>query len=66
LAAAIDATLEEIGETPDRHPENWPGVREALVNKWPYCIDYQVHDDHVMVIAVFHTSRDPQTWQRRA
>ncbi|MBI2804085.1 MAG: type II toxin-antitoxin system RelE/ParE family toxin [Planctomycetes bacterium] len=66
FASEIDATLEAIGERPDRYPETWPGIREALVSNWPYCLYYQVHDDHVMVIAVFHTSRDPAVWQRRA
>ena len=65
FAAAVDAMFEAIGEQPDRYPEAWPGTREALVTKWPYCIYFQMHDDHVMVIAVFHTSRDPVTWQRR-
>ena len=66
FASAVAEKLLDIAEQPDRYPEVWPGTREALVTKWPYCIYYQVHDDHVMVIAVFHTSRDPHTWQSRA
>ena len=65
FASAVDALLDSIGEQPDRYPEVSPGTREALVTKWPYGVYYQVHDDHVMIIAVFHTSRDPETWQRR-
>jgi hypothetical protein len=62
--AALQQALQAIGE--DRYPEVWPGGREAPVLGWPYCVYYQVHDDHVMVIAVFHSARDPSVWQSRA
>jgi plasmid stabilization system protein ParE len=64
--AALRQKLDEIAGNPDRYPEVWPGVREAPLTKWPYCVYYQVHPDHVMVIAVFHSARDPSVWQSRA
>jgi plasmid stabilization system protein ParE len=64
--AALRKTLADIADQPDRWPEVWPGVREAPMLKWPFCIYYQVHADHVMVLAVFHVSRDPSVWQSRA
>jgi toxin ParE1/3/4 len=66
LALALAETVAAIARQPDRYPEVWPGTREAMVTNWPYCVYYQAHDNHVMVIAVFHTSRDPGIWQRRA
>jgi plasmid stabilization system protein ParE len=66
FVAALQQTIQAIADLPDRYPEVWPGVREAPVSRWPYSVYYQVHDDHVMVIAVFHTSRDPSVWQGRA
>jgi len=66
FVAALSAVLAEITRRPDRYPEVWPGVHEAPVTGWPYCVYYQVHSDHVMIIAVFHTSRDPSVWQSRA
>ena len=66
FAAALRDALAEIGRQPDRFSEVWPGVREAALTGWPYCVYYQVHTDHVMIIAVFHTSRDPSVWQSRA
>jgi plasmid stabilization system protein ParE len=62
---ALQETIEAIGEQPDRFPEVEVGVREAMVSSWPYCVYYQVRSDHVMVIAVFHSSRDPAVWQWR-
>jgi toxin ParE1/3/4 len=66
FVAALQQTLAGIASQPDRYPEVWPGVREAALSGWPYCVYYQVHPDHVMVIAVFHTTRDPSVWQSRA
>ena len=64
--AALRATLDEIADNPERYPEAWPGIREAVVSRWPYAVYYQIHDDHVTVIAVFHNARDPAVWQGRA
>lgn len=66
FVAAVRQVLNAIAARPDRCPEVWPGVREAPVSGWPYCVYYQVHSDHVMVLAVFHASRDPSAWQSRA
>jgi plasmid stabilization system protein ParE len=65
FVAAVRQVLAEIRTQPDRWPEVWPGLREAPVSRWPYCVYYQVHSDHVMVVAVFHMSRDPTVWQTR-
>jgi len=64
--AALQETIQGIAEQPDRWAIVQDDVREVPVSGWPYCLYYQVRDDHVMVIAVFHTSRDPAVWQRRA
>ena len=66
FVAALQQVIQVISDQPERYPEVWPGVREAPVQGWPYCVYYQVHDDHVMVIAVFHSARDPSVWQSRA
>ena len=65
FVAALQKTIDAIAEQPDRYPEVWPDVREALVSGWPYAVYYQIHTDHVVVIAVFHAARDPAVWQRR-
>jgi plasmid stabilization system protein ParE len=66
FVAAVQQLLVDLADHPHRWPEVWPGVWEAPVSKWPYFIYYQIHPDRVMVIAVFHSSRDPSVWQSRA
>ena len=35
-------------------------IREAAMKKWPFCLYYETHEDHILVIAVFHNARDPR------
>jgi plasmid stabilization system protein ParE len=66
FVAEVRRVLDAISAQPDRYPEVWPGVREAALSGWPYCVYFQAHPDHAMVLAVFHTSRNPSVWQSRA
>ncbi len=65
FTAAVRKVLEEIGARPEAHPVVHEDVREALVPRFPYAIDYRQEPRHISVLAVFHTSRDPAEWQRR-
>jgi toxin ParE1/3/4 len=41
-------------------------VRAFLVERFPYLILYVLQKNDVNVISVFHTSRDPKVWKKRA
>jgi plasmid stabilization system protein ParE len=62
----VQKVLDTIAANPERYPLVSDDVREALVSRFPYCVYYRVKPDRVVVIAVFHTSRDPSVWQGRA
>ena len=62
----VQQVLDTIANHPERYPIASGDVREALVSRFPYCVYYRVKPDRVVVIAVFHTSRDPSVWQGRA
>lgn len=60
VAQAIDATAASISHFPNAgRPDIDTGCRERLVGRHPLLIVYRVRSEHVEVIAVFHTSRDP-------
>ena len=65
FVAAVRQVLSDVAAQPARWPEVLPGVREAPVPHWPYAIYYQRHPDHIMILAVFHQSRDPSVWKGR-
>jgi plasmid stabilization system protein ParE len=65
FAERIENVLGAIAHQPDRCPVIIGDVREAPVSRFPYCIYYRVRSNQVVVIAIFHTSRDPQVWESR-
>ena len=62
----VQRVLDTIVNQPDRYPVVYGDVREAAVRRFPYCVYYRAKADRVVVIAVFHTSRNPAVWQARA
>lgn len=50
---------------PERYPIEFGEVRKAVFNKFPYILLYFVWDDLIYVLAVFHTSQDPEIWRTR-
>lgn len=65
FAARVQATLKRIGATPAMHAIVFQGVRKAPVRKYPFRVYYRERGDHIEVLSVFHTSRDPSDWQSR-
>jgi toxin ParE1/3/4 len=66
FTAAVRQALSAIAAQPEMYPEVHADVREAPVSGYPYAIYYRVETGQITVLAVFHTSRDPTEWQRRA
>lgn len=40
-------------------------VRKRLVTRFPYCVFYRVHADHIRVLAIAHQRRRPFYWRSR-
>jgi plasmid stabilization system protein ParE len=66
FTAAVQRALDQITAQPDFYPQVYQDVREALVSRYPYCVYYREEPGQVVVLSVFHTSRDPSIWQGRA
>ena len=62
----VERVVAEIAAHPKRYPVVLRDIREALVHRFPYCVYYRVRAGRLIVISVFHTSRDPTEWQSRA
>src|SRR5579872_4555215 len=65
FANEVQNVLDTIVNQPQRYPIASGDIREAPVSRFPYCVYYRVKVDRIVVIAVFHTSRDPAIWQAR-
>ena len=64
--------VEEVRRTLERilqFPQAWSPVskrtRRCRTNKFPYGIIYQVRNDVLLIIAVMHLHREPETWKSR-
>lgn len=66
FTAAVQTVLDRIAAQPDFYAVTWNGVREGLVSGFPYRVCYREETDQVVVLAIFHTARDPLVWQSRA
>ena len=64
--SAIDDAAERILAAPLRFPTVLKTVRRARVKRFPYALFYVADSDELLVIACFHSRRDPRRWQSRA
>ena len=67
FADAIQAVFDRIAANPQIHAKIHGEVRRAVVRGYRYYnVYYREESDHIEVLSVFHTSRDPRIWQGRA
>ena len=65
FAAAVQEVFNRIAAQPQLHPVVLRDIRRAVVRGFPYCVYYRERPSTVVVLSVFHTSRDPSVWQGR-
>jgi plasmid stabilization system protein ParE len=66
FVSAVQRSLDIISANPLAYATVTSDVRKAVMRRFPYCIFYRPLLNCVEVIAVFHSSRDPSVWHRRA
>ncbi len=65
FAVAAQTVLEQIGAQPSFYAIVEDDIRVAPVRGFPYCVYYREEPLQIVVLAVFHMSRDPAIWQSR-
>ena len=66
FVSRVREVLNRISANPQLHAAVYQDVRKAVVQQFPYVVLYREEAGEVVVIAVFHTARDPSIWQSRA
>ena len=61
----INLSLEDIKRNPLIFPVAHEIIRKYVVKKFPFVIYYQIDNSKIKVIAIFHTSRNPEIWNER-
>lgn len=63
--SALDRAVRLIRTYPFVAEEIEPEIRRCLFDRFPYALVYGVEDQTIVVVAVAHTSREPQYWADR-
>jgi plasmid stabilization system protein ParE len=66
LKESVGLTLARIVDSPDRFRPVRSEIRRALVGRFPYAIHFLAEPQAIIVLAVFHTRRDPSHLEGRA
>ena len=61
----IDDALSRVIGNPHVNPIVYRTLRRAVIRRFPFAIFFDVREDEIQVIAVFHSRRDPEGWQSR-
>jgi len=65
FADEIRRTIERILQYPEAWAPLSKRTRRCRTNKFPYGVIYHVRGDILLIVAVMHLHRDPQTWKSR-
>jgi plasmid stabilization system protein ParE len=57
--------LDRIAALPTLHQLVYKDARRGVVQGFPYSVFYRVKPTHIVVVAVFHSKRNPAIWQAR-
>jgi plasmid stabilization system protein ParE len=64
--AVIEQHFQRIAENPDLFPKVRGAARRAVVlRRFPFVIHFLVEAKRIVILSVFHTSRDPEQLEHR-
>ena len=70
LALELMAEIDRCVSLASAHPFQFAVVREdirrVVTNRFPYSVYFRAEKHRIVVLAVFHGSRDPASWVDRA
>ena len=61
----IDLMLNQICSMPESYVIVYRDIRRAVIKRFPYAVYYRIVSSRVIVIAIFHSSRNPKSLQMR-
>lgn len=62
--AAMELQLKRLEQAPLLYAEVIPGVRRALLPRFPYGVFYVARENLIHVLAVLHNARNPSRWPK--
>jgi hypothetical protein len=65
FASEMKRTLERIVQYPDAWSKLSNRTRRCRTNRFPDGVIYQIGKETLLIVAVMHLSREPETWKSR-
>ena len=65
FSSALRNLFQRIEKNPRLYPRSDYNFRSAMCGRFPYRVAYEIVGEDVFVVAIAHTSRDPQAWRDR-
>ena len=62
----IDDALQKINRNPDLYPIEFENYRKKVVRRFPFKIIYEIIEDSIYILAVFHSRRNPEQLKLRS
>lgn len=63
--AEIDKCVTQASDHPLEFAKVHKDIRLVIANRFPFCIYFRHEVDRIVIMSVFHGSRDPAIWKRR-
>ena len=64
--AEIQGLIDRITGNPEQFPILHRDVRKAVARRFPYCVYFRERERNIVVLAVFHGSRNPSVLEQQA
>ena len=65
FAAEVKKTIERIIQYPEAWAKLSKRTRRCRTNRFPYGVIYQIREETLLIVAVMHLGREPQSWKSR-
>jgi len=60
----VDAAIERILDFPDAWSRISEDYRHCNLRRFPYTIIYTRYEGEILIVSIFHLTRDPLSWKR--
>lgn len=61
----VTKAIDDIRKNPFKYQVRYKSIRVQFLKKFPFGVHYVVNEEKILLVAVFHTSLDPENWKQR-
>ncbi len=60
----VDSTIQRIVSFPEAWGRISEHYRHCITRRFPYALIYEMSGDQILIVSVFHLSREPCSWKK--